>query len=128
MSSTPKYAHCDTTKPDGFYVQFERIVQCDDDADPRDYLFQDEDYREADQERLDAFNRGEWYMVGVRARAKGFIVYNGTGTAVNLDSAGVWGVESDSGDEYLNELYHEQVIELKAMIEAIHNPTYEEKE
>jgi hypothetical protein len=36
-------------------------------GDPRDYLFQDPDYRAEDEARLKAWLDDEWHSVGIRA-------------------------------------------------------------
>ena len=145
MSSTPKFSRCDTKRPDGFYVQFAQVTVPDDDCTLPDqrqdgyWPSQDKDdpgycgdvtparfaelYAEA-QSRMDAFEAGDWGYVGVRARALCFLVRNNTGTYFNLDSPGIWGVESDAG-RYLQELYAEQIDELKDMLAAMQNPVYE---
>ncbi len=124
MSSTPKFAHCDTRKADGCYVQFERVIIDDNDSEP-DYLFQDPDYKDADLERLDAFHAGKWHFIGVRARALCLIVRNGVGTYINLESPGLCGTESDSHEDYLNGLFEDEKAELKSMLSALSNPTFE---
>jgi hypothetical protein len=145
MSSTPKFAHVDTSKPDGFYVQFSDKIIRDENADAPDQMGdgfwpsrdpkaagyvgpctdeQFAEHQEQADERMRAWRRGDWYYCGVRAVAHCLIVNNGVGTLLNLESPGVWGVESDAG-EYLNELYREQVDELKAMIESMRQPTYD---
>lgn len=122
--STPKFARCDTRKPNGFYVQFARIIIDDEDAD----AFKDPLGNEAeDIDRRKAYARGDWSYIGIRAQARCMIVRNGTGTFFNIDSPGIWGVESDSGEEYLAELYREECAELKAMFAAMTNPQFEEE-
>ncbi|WP_306049218.1 hypothetical protein [Oceaniradius stylonematis] len=122
---TPQFAHIDTRKPNGFYVQFEMITPNDEHGDPTDYLFQDDAYREEDQARLDAYRAGEWQMIGVRARAHCMIVRNGVGTLMTLDSAGLWGTESDSDPDYLQSIYEEEKGELLATLAAMQNPAVE---
>ena len=117
--TTPKFSRFDTSKASGVHVTFERLLIDDPDSSPADYLFQDEDYREQDQARLDAFHAGEWNMLGVRAVAHVQIVRDGHGTMFSIESPGVWGVESDSGDEYLNSLYEEEKAELMANLKTL---------
>ena len=144
MSSTPKFAHVDTRKPDGFYVQFARKVIPDDSADRPDemddgfwpsldpkaagYVSPDKKFEEEHakaKQRMADYEHGVWGYVGVRAQARCLIVKDGTGTLINLESPGVWGIESDSGD-YLDEVYADEVLILKDIIEAMQHPTYEE--
>lgn len=48
----------------------------------------------------------EWHMIGVRAVAVG---PNGQRVAT---SAGLWGVESDSGDDYLASIFADEALDL----------------
>ena len=50
-------------------IEIGMITIYDQDADPREYLFQDPDYREQDEARLKAWRNNEWHFVGIRARA-----------------------------------------------------------
>lgn len=108
MSLQEKWRHLDTKRADGIYITWYREELEDSDASPRDYLFQDPDYQEEDQARLEAWQAGDWHMVGIRARAEILIVRNGMGTTHTLTSAGLWGVESDSGEEYLSTVFEEE--------------------
>jgi len=113
-----EYRHCDTKRKDGVYISFRRLEKaCD--SDPCDYLFQDDEYREQDQARLDAFNAGEWFMIGIQAEARIVIVRNGMGTYHIMTSAGLWSIESDSGEDYLDEIFEQEkallIDDIKAM-------------
>lgn len=61
-------------------------------------------------DRMDAWNRDDWYYLGVQARAHILIPFKTSGSAhiLTLTSAGVWGVESDSDPAYLRSLYLEE--------------------
>lgn len=75
-------------------------------------------YEAADAERLADYGSG-WHMLGVIARARVFIPAGGTSFRVlTLESAGLWGIESDSGD-YLREVYVEQKAELMAELQTL---------
>lgn len=114
----------DTTKADGFYITFERITEHDPDADPREYLFQDPDYKTEDQARLDAWQNDEWHFIGIQAKATCLIVRNGTGVYYTLTSPGLWAIESDSDESYLESVYEEEIATLKADIAAMSDPIY----
>lgn len=105
MSSTPQFAHIDTKQPDGFYVQLEMVVT-DDSTGGR-------------------FHGDRKAYVGVRARAKCLVVRNGVGTYINLESAGLWGIEKSSKPLYLAEVYSEECEDLRGLIAAMQNPIYE---
>lgn len=59
----------------------------------------DTSYLEQDEfdDRLKAYKRGEFNFVGVRAEAQVEI----GGITQTITSAGLWGIEDDSGDDYL---------------------------
>lgn len=66
--------------------------------------------------RLAAYHKGEWDTVGIRAIAVIEVTRGQMQTAYTLESAGVWGIESDSGDEYFRQVFEEECAELKADI------------
>jgi len=67
-------------------------------------------------ERMLAYERQEWCMVGVRAEAT--LVINGT--LQTIQTPGVWGVESDSGHDYIEqEVGSEQYAELVDILKAL---------
>ena len=69
--------------------------------------------------RMQAFRCGDWWYVGVIARAV-MAVPAGAGcfTTYTLDSPGLWGIESDSG-EYIKEVFEEQKAELLAALKIM---------
>lgn len=113
-------------------IVFERKVMVDESAD-LSYLEQDyadvtdpaqrAEYRHQDAERIRSYNRGNWHMVGVRAVAHITVTRGNHSTLYTLESAGLWGIESDSGEDYLGEVYAEQCAELQADIDAIRSAT-----
>jgi hypothetical protein len=109
-----EFRHFDTSRPDGVYIEWSREECPDTLKTPLDYLFQDPDYEEEDRARLEAFNAGEWSMIGIRAKASITIIRNGVGTIYTMTSAGLYGVESDSGEDYLNEIFEEEKAAIKA--------------
>ena len=103
-------------------IEIDMLTVFDQDANPLDYLFQDPDYRTQDQARLDAWRNGEWHFVGVRARAT-MKIPHGTNPQCwitsELLSPGLWGIESDSGDEYFLQVYKEERETLIAMLASL---------
>lgn len=80
-------------------------------------------------ERLAAFNRGDWHMVGVRCKADILIPHGHNPDCwimSSMTSPGLWGVESDSGEEYLNEVYQQERAELRGMLESLKSVEIEE--
>jgi len=57
------------------------------------------EYGQQDYERVLAHNRGEWQMIGVYAEA--YLVVNGTTQYIR--TPGLWGIESDSGPDYIEQ-------------------------
>lgn len=121
---TTKFRMQDTKQANGCYVSFSRLTHFDEDASPLEYLFQDEDYREADQARLDAWHIDEWSFIGIQAVATVRIVMNGCAIEHRITSGGLWAIESDSGEDYLTSVYNDEVASLKSQIEAMQAPIY----
>ena len=92
------FAHMDTTRADGAYVSFERVVEVDRDTSPSDF---ERGVFDPDQE-----------FWGVTARAHIIIVRNGVGTIYLVTSPGVGGVDDPWG-AYGDELYAEEVKTLR---------------
>ncbi len=96
-------------------VTFERQVIDDDSYPDLSYLEQDykdvvdeaerEKYKAQNAERLAAYNRGEWHMIGIRAKATVWVERVNYRTSYELESPGIWGIESDSGEEYFRETF-----------------------
>ncbi len=96
-------------------VTFERQVIDDDSYPDLSYLEQDykdvvdeaerEKYKAQNAERLAAYNRGEWHMIGIRAVAIVWVERVNYRTSYEITSPGIWGIESDSGEEYLRDTF-----------------------
>ena len=92
-------------------IDIDMVATYDGDAHPLDYLFQDPDYREQDEARLAAWRNDDWHFIGIRAKATIKIPY---GTNPNcwitseVLSPGLWGIESDSGEDYFRQVYQEE--------------------
>lgn len=71
----------------------------------------------ADRERLRAYRRDEWTLVGVYATAE--VQTRKQSTIQTIRSSGLWGVENDSSKDYFDELRDEQLAELREELEAI---------
>lgn len=73
-------------------------------VDPENYL---EELRKA-RERMDHFNAGDWEYVGVIAVAHLLIpIGGGSFRIMTLESAGLWGIESDCED-YIAEVFEDE--------------------
>ena len=103
-------------------IEIDRVETCDPVSDPRDYLFQDPDYRADDEARLKAWRYGEWHFVGIRAWATIKIPHGSNPDCritSQLLSPGLWGIESDSGDEYFEEVYRDERTLLIDMLQSL---------
>lgn len=69
---------------------------------------------EQDYQRMEAYNRGDWHVIGLRVRATIAIHECRHTRDINIESSGLWGVESDSGDDYMTEVAREQLDEIRA--------------
>lgn len=76
-------------------------------------------YRKRDAERIAAYFRGDWRVIGIRAVAIIWVDHGSYKTQYTMESAGLWGIESDNGEDYLNDVYMDQCLELRADIEAM---------
>ena len=69
--------------------------------------------------RMQAWEDGDWYYVGVIARATIHIPIGGNSFRImEVESSGLWGIESDAG-EYLNEVYAEEKAELMHQLKTL---------
>ena len=80
----------------------------------------DPEYIGQDYARAEAYNRGDWCMTGVRAGVTLHIpIGDGSTVAQPITSPGLWGVESDAGDEYIASVYAEECETLAIMLAAM---------
>lgn len=76
-------------------------------------------YIAQDKERLKAYRNDEWHYIGIRAVATIWIERPGYRTNYTLESPGLWGIESDSGNAQLDSVYADECATLRADIEAM---------
>lgn len=79
-------------------------------------------YALQDKERLAAYNRGEWHMLGISAKATVLIPTETVPPSWKIQeitSGGLWGIESDSDEEYLKQVEDEQVAELRRYLQIL---------
>ena len=74
--------------------------------------------------RIAAYKRGEWHFIGVRAVATIWIQRDNWRTSYTLESPGCWGIESDSGESYLKEVFAEECAMLRSDIEDMKNAEF----
>lgn len=70
-----------------------------------------------DYDRMIAYDRGHWGMIGITAEAETMIDIGGGSWKVDkITSGGLWGIESDSDKEHIKEVENEQLSELKSYL------------
>lgn len=67
---------------------------------------------EADYARMVSYNNEEWHYIGIVAEAELEIC----GTIQTLSSAGLWGTESDSDEDYLKSIESEELGQLREIL------------
>jgi len=70
---------------------------------------------DGDQKRLDDYNGQQWWMIGIRAVAE--IVVGGTIQQIN--SGGLWGIESDCEASYFEEIARDELHQLREILLAL---------
>ena len=84
-------------------------------------------YQARDKARLDAFNNGDWYAMGIRAEADilvplellGYVGAKRNYQIVSVNSGGLWGIESDSDKQYIKDEEASQIEELKKLLKVL---------
>ena len=74
---------------------------------------------DAGRERLDAFREGTWHLIGIQASANFLIPLGGQFVTQTVTSPGLWGIESDPDEAYLDQVFAEECASLAAMLGAI---------
>jgi hypothetical protein len=85
-------------------ISIERVN--DQDPDPS-YLEQ-----EGFEDRLAQYKNGDFYFIGIRAKATLEIL----GTIQTIRTPGLWGIEDDSGEDYLESVANEEKENLKDIL------------
>lgn len=82
-------------------------------------------YVRQDYERMESLNRGNWCYIGIQADA-GITVSETPAKGPNygaviqtITSGGLWGIESDSGREYLESVEKEELADLRTQLKAL---------
>jgi len=81
-------------------------------------------YIKEDEARIKAYEHGDWGMVGVYAKAVvKYEIYKNNWRLENLSSGGIWGIESDCGEEFLHSEIDGQILDLKGHLERFNVDT-----
>ena len=82
---------------------------------------EDPDTSFLDDETKKRFQHGDFTFVGIRAEAEITV----DGITQTIVSGGLWGVESDAGDEYIKEIAGEEYNDLRKILKTLGVPTSE---
>ena len=81
-----------------------------------------EDYKKygmQDFKRMESLNRGHWFFMGIYVEAEvSYPIELGSRRLEWLKSGGLWGIESDSDESYIDEIDKEQLDDLKEHLEV----------
>lgn len=94
-------------------ADFVREVVPDPDPDTS-YLDQEEW-----EDRKREYQRGDFGFVGVRAAVNVPIHVGTTIIIQRMESPGLWGIEDDSGDDYFDDVFHDEAETLADMLAAL---------
>jgi hypothetical protein len=103
-------------------IDIEMVIEHDPESRPTDYLFQDPQYRQEDEGRLAAWRNDDWHFVAIRAKATLKFPCGANPDCwitSKLLSPGLWGIESDSGGAYFQEVYQEERAILIDMLDSL---------
>lgn len=71
------------------------------------------------QKRMRDWEHGYWQFIGVRAVASIKVPYGRDWIVTRIKSPGLWGIESDAGEDYLAEVFAEEKATLLEMLESL---------
>lgn len=86
------------------------------------HIFDDDpDYSYLEQpefkERFEQYKNDEFCFIGIRVKTQILTSYDKNSWLINeIQSGGLWGTESDSGDEYFKEIAEEEKEEVKTIL------------
>lgn len=69
-----------------------------------------------DFKRMEGLNNGNWQFIGIIAKAE---IVTSNDTLQTIRSGGLWGIESDAGDDYLEEVGKEELENLRSELMAL---------
>ena len=70
----------------------------------------------SDAEYIRSWQADEWRYIGIRARCTVVAEHDGMTFTAERHSHGLWSVEDNSGQDYLDEIFREESDTLKAML------------
>ena len=73
-------------------------------------------YGKQDLARMEGLCRGDWFYIGIVATAR---VQTGTDIVQKIHSGGLWGIESNAGEDYHTEIEQEELKALREELKAV---------
>lgn len=92
------------------HIESVRVRVIPDDSPDTSYLKQD-----GFEDRLAQYNASEFHFIGIRVEAR----ININGLLQTISSGGLWGIEDDSDQGFLDETAQEELRELKGQLSAL---------
>lgn len=77
----------------------------------------DRAYALSDWRRMEALSGGDWAFVGIVAKAQ--IISPASNVVQIIQSGGLWGIESDSGSKYFDEVATEELCTLAGILQGL---------
>lgn len=106
-----EYANTKSRRAQIVHIDWTRELIDDTDSSPLDWM---------DAERIAAWRNSDFTMIGIRARADIMIpIGQGSFRLMTLRSAGLWSIESDSGEDYLESIFEDEKAQLLAELKTL---------
>lgn len=97
-------------------VKVERLrIVHEHDSESQPEMSGDPDYDKEDRERIASWRRDEWSYIGIYVECDLIVA----GTVQHIRTAGLWGIETDSGSDYFQEIAEQEYDELLAILEQL---------
>jgi len=76
-------------------------------------------YIEQDYLRNEALHRGDWHCVGIHVSVDLVIPLGNSTVIQTIESPGLWGIESDSGEDCFNEVLENECAQLTEILQGM---------
>lgn len=124
----PQFSYTDSPAPQRVRISWDCVREHDDspdrpderddgfwpslDPDAAGYIGEGGDFNaemEKAQARMAAWEADDWHYMGLRCRAIIHIpIGHGSFRVLTIESAGLWGIESDCGDDYVRQVFGDE--------------------
>lgn len=72
-----------------------------------------------DYKRCEDYDKDDWHMTGIRARAEILVPQGRHWIIQRITSGGLWGIESDSDEDYKDQVGADELTDLREMLDAL---------